>query len=296
MNELGCSTLCFARMPRQEALRTISDMGFTWVDLGMLRAFTVGENFFKALHLDALETTDDDVKRLREELDAAGLKVAALNVGGGYFNLPWERETGIAYARRSIDICKALGGYAITVQSGKLLRGTDWVQNVQYVAPVIRDLASTAADAGVEFHLESPHLEMLTHDVKTALDFFEILDHPALYLTLDPSHLIVADDDPVEAVHKLGPLIRHVHIRDGAGTNPVVVPGQGEINFVAFVRALREVGYTRPLIIELCQDESEDYEVSNKHYMADTERSTAFMRRILELASDSSPSLKAAGQ
>jgi sugar phosphate isomerase/epimerase len=288
MNELGCSTLCFARMPRQDALRKIREMGFTWVDLGMLRAFTVGEGVFKALHLDALETSDDDVKRLRDQLDSAGLKLATLNAGGGYFNVAWERETGIAYARRCIEICRGLGGYAVTVQSGKLLRGTDWAQNVRYVAPVIRELASTAADAGVEFTLESPHLEMLTHNLKTSLEFFEIINHPALYVALDPSHLVVAEEDPVEAVHKLGSLIRHVHIRDGAGKSPVVVPGQGEINFVAFVRALREVGYTRPLMIELCQDESEPYDVSNTHYIADTESSTVFMRQVLELAAGGS--------
>jgi len=46
VNELGCSTLNFARMPRREALDTVAALGFRLVDLGMLRPFNVGENQF----------------------------------------------------------------------------------------------------------------------------------------------------------------------------------------------------------------------------------------------------------
>jgi hydroxypyruvate isomerase len=263
-------------------------MNFTWVDLGMLRPFTVGEGWFRALHLDALEADDAEMAKVREELDAAGCKLAAVNAGGGYLNLAWEREQGAAYVRRSIAICSQLGGYAVTIQSGKLLRGTTWRDNVDYVAPLVRELASLAADTGVELHIEGPHMEMLTHNVATTRDFFEIVDHPNLFVTMDPSHVVVADEDPVEVIRALGHLVRHVHLRDGAGTSAVVVPGLGEIDWPAFVRVLREIGYERPLMIELCQDESEEYAASNARFLADTKFAQRFMSNVLDLVASSS--------
>jgi len=86
----------------------------------------------------------------------------------------------------------------------------------------------------------------------------------------------------VQVTRALAPLVRHVHIRDGAGSSPVIVPGLGEINFPAFVRVLREHGYAGPMMVELCQDESEDYDTSNARFLADTRFSRDFMRDVLD--------------
>jgi sugar phosphate isomerase/epimerase len=45
--------------------------------------------------------------------------------------------------------------------------------------------------------------------------------------------------------------VKHVHLRDGIGKNILVVPGDGTVDFVALARALREIGYARPAVIEL---------------------------------------------
>lgn len=280
-NVLGCSTLCLARMPRAEALNSIAALGFGLVDLGMLRRFNVGENPFCALHLDALTAGAAEVGLARSELDERKLSLVAVNAGGGYLNLAWEREEATEYARRSIDICRELGGRVVTIQSGKLLRGTDWGANARYVAPVVRELGSYAEQRGVELHIEGPHLEMLTHDLRTTSDFLELVGHDNVFVTMDPSHIVVADEDPVEVTRALAPLIRHVHIRDGAGKSPVVVPGLGEIDFPGFVRVLRQHGYSGPMMIELCQDELEDYRTSNARYLRDTAFAYDFMRTVL---------------
>jgi sugar phosphate isomerase/epimerase len=50
---------------------------------------------------------------------------------------------------------------------------------------------------------------------------------------------------------RLGDLVRHVHLRDAVGTNILVVPGDGEVDFPGFARALSEIGYGRVAAIEL---------------------------------------------
>jgi sugar phosphate isomerase/epimerase len=274
-------------MPRREALDHVAALGFGLVDLGMLRPFNVGENEFHALHLDALTAHTDEVRLVRDELEQRNLRLVAVNAGGGYLNLAWERDEAIAYVSRSIEICRDLGGRVVTIQSGKLLRGTDWKANAQYVAPAVRDLASQAEQAGVELHIEGPHLEMLTHNLQTTLDFMSLVDHDNAFVTMDPSHIVVADEDPVDVTDALAPMIRHVHIRDGAGASPVVVPGRGEIDFPGFVRVLRGHAYSGPMMIELCQDESEDYEISNARFLADTRFAYDFMRKVFRRVDES---------
>lgn len=279
--EIGCSSLCFARLPRQEAIALIAGMGFRWIDIGMLRRFNVGEAPFQALHFDPLTAGDADVHSLRDELEDAGLSTATANVGGGYLNLAWEHDVAVEYARAAIRACAALQGYAITIQSGKLLRGTDWVDNVRHVAPAMRALASYAATHGVELHVEGPHIEMLTHDLRTTVDFLEIVDHDNLFITLDPSHIVVAHEDPIAVTRALGAHVRHVHVRDGTSESPVIVPGQGDIDWLALTSLLVEIGYVRPVMIELCQDESDEYEVSRARFIEDTEVSRDYMYDVL---------------
>jgi sugar phosphate isomerase/epimerase len=52
------------------------------------------------------------------------------------------------------------------------------------------------------------------------------------------------------------------------------------------VRALRDHGYAGPMMIELCQDESEDYDTSNARFVADTKFSLAFMRAVFDRVDD----------
>jgi sugar phosphate isomerase/epimerase len=252
----------------------------------MLRPFNVGENEFRALHLDALTADADEISLVRDELAERNLQLVALNAGGGYLNLAWERDEAVEYVARSIDICRDLGGRVVTIQSGKLLRGTDWKANAEYVVPAVRELAAQAEQAGVELHIEGPHLEMITYDLKTTSDFMAMVDHDNVFVTMDPSHIVVADEDPVEVTRALAPQIRHVHIRDGAGSSPVIVPGLGEIDFPGFVRVLREHDYAGPMMIELCQDESEDYDTSNARFVADTKFSLEFMRKVFDRVDD----------
>lgn len=281
VNEIGCSSLSLARMPRVEALDHIAELGFHLVDLGMLRRFNVGEGPFCALHLDALTAPSNEISQIRDELGQRALQLVAVNAGGGYLNLAWERDEAVDYVRRSIDICAELGGRVVTIQTGKLLRGTNWLDNVRYVAPSVRELADRAEQAAVELHIEGPHLEMLTWNLETTMNFLEVIDQDNVYVTMDPSHIVVADEDPIDVTRALAPKIRHVHIRDGAGKSPVVVPGLGEIDFPGFVRVLQDNNYAGPLMIELCQDESEEYEVSNARYLRDTKSAYDFMRKVL---------------
>jgi hydroxypyruvate isomerase len=60
-------------------------------------------------------------------------------------------------------------------------------------------------------------------------------------LLLDTYHLAVMGTDPVVAIRKYGPLIRHVQFADAPGRGR---PGTGSVDFSAVEKALLHIGYT----------------------------------------------------
>ena len=86
--------------------------------------------------------------------------------------------------------------------------------------------------------------------------FLEELDHPRVFLNLDPANLILYNKDtPLNALPKLAPWIRHVHAKDAVHTKPgtwgiEVAWGDGEVNVFAFLAKLEELGFTGPVAVE----------------------------------------------
>jgi len=85
----------------------------------------------------------------------------------------------------------------------------------------------------------------------------EDLRSPNLKVNFDPANMLLYDmGDPVEAVHTLGPDIRSVHMKDAnRPTRPgewgrEVPLGEGEVGIPRFLQALKDVGYTGPLVVE----------------------------------------------
>src|SRR5262249_11358436 len=83
------------------------------------------------------------------------------------------------------------------------------------------------------------------------------LKAPNIKVNFDPANMLLYDmGDPIRAVEVLGPDIRSVHVKDAIrprtpGQWGHEVPlGQGEVGIPAFLRALKKVGYSGPLIIE----------------------------------------------
>ena len=83
------------------------------------------------------------------------------------------------------------------------------------------------------------------------------LKSPSIKVNFDPANMLLYDmGDPIRAVEILGPDIRSVHVKDAR--RPTIkgqwgeeVPlGQGEVDIARFVKTLKSIGYTGPLIIE----------------------------------------------
>ncbi|HUG90182.1 MAG TPA: sugar phosphate isomerase/epimerase family protein [Planctomycetaceae bacterium] len=120
---------------------------------------------------------------------------------------------------------------------------------------VTRDLLDHVAANGQRLHLETGQ-ETAGH----LLEFIEDVDRDNLFINFDPANMILyGTGDPIEALRKVGHLVRSVHCKDakwapaaqrGAAWGQEVPLGEGDVGMETYLRTLHDLGYTGPLTIE----------------------------------------------
>jgi len=82
------------------------------------------------------------------------------------------------------------------------------------------------------------------------VEFLKNLGRKNVGVNFDPANIILYDNgNPIEALHELGPWLKQIHIKDGTRTRTPgqwgeeVVAGTGEVPWLEFFAALREVNF-----------------------------------------------------
>jgi sugar phosphate isomerase/epimerase len=120
---------------------------------------------------------------------------------------------------------------------------------------VTRDLLDHVKANGQNLHLETGQ-ESADH----LLEFIHDVDRDNLFINFDPANMILyGNGDPIEALKKVGHLVRSVHCKDakwaapdqrGKGWGTEVALGDGDVGMETYLRTLLSLGYTGPLTIE----------------------------------------------
>jgi len=226
---VACSTLCFGRLPLDEALRTIRDMRFAKVDLA-LRA--------EGPHLRPEEVLAD-VSRMAQRLKSANVQFAA-------FDLAFDTYDGVEVRNQLRAVCRLARLLAVPVLSVPAAAvGAD--PNVEVAR--LTDWQKVAEGDGLILTV-STHTDTMTGDANCAAELCHRV--PGLGLTLDPSYYLCGPHAPVNFDH-LYPFVRHTRLRD-SGTKPEefqVRVGQGQIDYARVIGCLQLQGYDRTLSVDV---------------------------------------------
>jgi sugar phosphate isomerase/epimerase len=102
------------------------------------------------------------------------------------------------------------------------------------------------------------HLETGQESADALLTFIEATERDNLFVNFDPANMILyGSGEPIEALRKIGGLVRSIHCKDGTwaerpgeewgAETPL---GEGDVNMELYLRTLNDLGYTGPLTIE----------------------------------------------
>jgi sugar phosphate isomerase/epimerase len=143
-----------------------------------------------------------------------------------------------------------------------------------WLVDTVRQVLDCCAANGQTFRLETGQ-----ESADVLLQFLRAVDRPNLGVNFDPANfLLYGTDEPLAALDRLAPFVWGVHCKDALrsrqpgklGTE--VLLGQGEVDFPAFLRRLREHGYDGPLVIE---------REHGPNVLADVLGERAYLKRLL---------------
>lgn len=242
-----CSTISFRRLPLDAALREISGLGFSGVDLGALPGVCDHVPY---------ELTADAVAGVAATLKASRLAVRSINADIGDLNRPVGpegRKSRDEHLDKLLDLATQVGAPAIVLPCGSQRHDPirDVAADIALVADELDHAAQLAAPRGVEVWVESQHSGRLCFDMERAEQLIGALQGSGVGSVLDFSHVVASGDDLLAWIDRLAPQVAHVHIRDARRGDIHLTPGNGDVDFAAALAALADAGYAGDFSLEL---------------------------------------------
>ena len=227
-------------------------------------------------------------KKLRAALDRYNIQATSFVSGGpgpeiyDFYKGPLtiglvprdSRAARIAQVQKTSDFAHECGVPAVQTHCGFIPENPNEPLYHEAVE-AIRTVAEHCKRNGQSFRCETGQ--------ETPITLFRAIKDTGLDnigVNFDAANLILyGKANPVDALDILGPLVQGVHAKDGLyPTNPrdlgrEVPIGQGKVNFPAFIRRLKEVGYRGPLTIER--------EISGPKQAEDIRASKAYLEKLI---------------
>lgn len=242
------SSFLYFNYTLQEAIHRLHRFGYQGVEIWGGRPHAYRHD---------LDDQLDDIKRL---LDSYGMSVP--NFIPAQFRYPsilcslneTVRRDSVDYIKDAIENARRLESPYVSLCPGMTLHGEDLDQGWAQLRRSIEELLAYASGSDIVLLIEPAHRfeSTLILTVDDGLRMIEEIGSERLGILLDTGHAAVNGEDLAEAVRSLHDTPFHIHIDDNFGDSDAhLVPGEGSIDFMAFARALKEVGYHGAVSAEL---------------------------------------------
>ena len=181
----------------------------------------------------------------KDLLNAAGITLNAYGVVGF--------DANEANARNIFDFAKAMGLKSISAGPKKTKETFDLLDKLvaEYDIPI-----------AIHNHGPGDSFDKVTDVIEWTKD-----RHPKIGACVDTGHYLRSDENPVEVIEKLGARVFGVHFKDVKsleGKKIFKILGEGDLDVLGCLKALRKLKYTGSLSLE--------YEESEKNPMGDLEQ------------------------
>ncbi|HUE76009.1 MAG TPA: sugar phosphate isomerase/epimerase [Chloroflexota bacterium] len=243
---IGYSTWSMPKLSADDAIGSIAQIGYDSIEL------TVIPNW--STELDTLDSAER--KRIRGLLDRNNLQMPAI---AGHRTLladdpaehaeNWRRLTG------AIDLCVDWAGQAgppalDTTTGGK---SGEFEQIKELMIERVGELCDYAAEKGVVIAIE-PHVGNALDTPERVLWLLSQVGRPNLKVAFDISHFNVQGIPIETSVTAMAPHSVFTHVKDERGIAPdheFLIPGEGEFDYVRYLKAMHTAGYTEDICVEI---------------------------------------------
>ncbi len=248
------------RLDLRQGLKRAAELGANGVQIYAVSGEMAPENLTAQQRID-----------LKNYIKDLGIEVSALcgDMGGSAFTNPADNVWKVERSCRIMDLALDMDCSVVTTHIGVV--PSDPNHPVYAIMQdACRKMGEYGDKVGCKFAIETgPEKSTILRP------FLDSLGCKSMCINLDPANLImVAGDDPVQAVYNLAPYIVHTHAKDGKMLyykNPeaiydahfegpksvetaqsyIELPlGEGGVDWDKYLQALRDIGYDGYLTIE----------------------------------------------
>lgn len=290
--KVGCLSWCFhnfaAGVDPSDAIDAIGALGFDGIEL-IANARTDLDTVWAGGSLDrirarlernklqvsqfvlfqpvvsGLASPDKAVREQNVDHFEAGCRVAA-RLGAPLINIvaPWPTSYGAdrGYLPRFYEMSSPGADARFHIDIGN---DFDWEKNWREFVETTRACVQRAAAHKVHMTIEH-HTHCLIHDATAFLRLWDAVRDPRLGYNLDTGWTLLQREYPPMAIHKVGPHLMNLHVRDIDGLMRRFPPaGSGVMDFKAVVEACRKVNYSGFFSIEQDKGSEDMHEVCKRY-------------------------------
>ena len=279
MIKFGLLTAILDGWTFEEAVDTAAEMGFKCLEVACWPAGKAERRYAGVSHIDAERVNADDeyAKYVLDYINSKNIRISSL---GFYPNTmdPNEEKRNAAIEHLKALICASakLGVNMVTTFIGKD-QNKSVEENIELFKEVWPPIIALAEEKGVKVAIENcpmlfgkdqwPGGQNLMCTPVIFRKLFDIIPSPNFGLNFDPSHYVWQQMDYIKTIRDFKERIFHIHFKDiklyphklaecGVMAYPLeymspVLPGQGDVDWGAFVAVLNEIRYDGDAVIEI---------------------------------------------
>ena len=288
----------------EEMIDVVADTGFSCVEVACWPKGKAQRRYAGVSHIDVEEL---DAKRGTEILEYCKEKNVEISALAFYPNTMdtdiVKRKENIAHLKKVIDASEMLGIGMVTTFIGR-----DQTKNVEENIVLFKeiwpDIIGYAESKKVKIAIENcpmlfdnnqwPGGQNLMTTPVIWRQLFEIIDSKYFGLNYDPSHFVWQQMDYIKPIYEFKDKIFHVHYKDikvdeehlkecGIMAYPLEymepkLPGFGDVDWGAYVKALEDIGYDGYTCIEV---EDRAFEENNERILESIRLSKQYMNQFV---------------
>ena len=228
----------------KEAIAAVAGMGYDGIEI------CCGPN--SPTHPDRLDATDR--QRMKSQLAELGLEVPALMLCISFTaDGPGEHAANLDTFAKTAQLGHDLGVDTPVITFTMGGQSDLYEHQRDEFVRRLRDYSDAAASCAAIVAAE-PHVSGAIDRPDRAVWLIEAVDSPLVRLNFDISHFDLIGLGIDECVAPLAPHSVHTHVKDGHmvdGKVQFLLPGQGDFDYVAYLKAMEAAGWTGHITVEI---------------------------------------------
>lgn len=206
--------------------------------------------------LPNLEAPEASAEKLKAKADKLGLEIPSMRGGPTFwptFASPDKaaRDHAVDVAEKALNAVKTMGGTDLLVVPGQIQESRDYQAAIGYATESGKRVAGLAEKIGIKACMENVQNGMFISPLDMR-SFVDAIGSPMVGAYFDVGNcLYLGQGYPEDWIRILNTRIGRIHFKDAVERKEIAYLLQGDVNWPAVAKAMRDVGYDRYVCVEL---------------------------------------------